>query len=63
MSPGQETPIENAVIMLVVSGSKIKREPSGRIGHQNNGYCTKHGFGFLGSTVLGHIDKLLQYLS
>jgi hypothetical protein len=33
MSPGQETPIENAVIVLAVSRSKIEREPARRIGH------------------------------
>jgi hypothetical protein len=61
MSPAQETPIENAVIMLAVSGSKIEREPAIRIGHQNKCYCPKHSFSFLGAAVLARIDKPLQY--
>ena len=48
MSPGQDIPvaIENAVIMLAISASKIERESARRIGHQNNGYCPKHSFSF-----------------
>jgi hypothetical protein len=46
MSPGQDipAPLENAVVMAAVSGSKIEREPASRIGHQNNSYCPKHSF-------------------
>jgi hypothetical protein len=64
MSPGQDIPvaIENAIIMLAVSASKIECRSARRIAHQNNGYCPKHRFSFLGPTVLGRIDKLLQYL-
>ena len=38
MSPGQDIPVanENAIIILVVSASKIKRRFARRIGHQNN---------------------------
>ena len=38
MSPGQDIPvaIENAVIMLAISASKIERRFARRIGHQNN---------------------------
>jgi hypothetical protein len=65
MSPGQDIPVatENAIIILVVSASKIKRRFARRIGHQKNGHCRKHRFSFLDPTVLGHIDVLLQYLS
>jgi hypothetical protein len=39
MSPGQDIPVanENAIIILVVSASKIERGFARRIGHQNNG--------------------------
>jgi hypothetical protein len=65
MTPGQYIPVanENAIIILVVSASKIKHRFARRICHQKNGYCRKHRFSFLGRTVLGRIDKLLQYLS
>jgi len=47
--PTIPTPIENAITMLVVAGSKIEREPARRIGHQNNGCFPKHSFSFLGT--------------
>jgi hypothetical protein len=48
MSPGQYIPVanENAIIILVVSASKIKRRFARRIGHQNNCWCTKHSLVF-----------------
>ena len=48
MSPGQDIPVanENAIIILVVSASKIKRRFARRICHQNNGLCPRHGFSF-----------------
>jgi hypothetical protein len=48
MSPGQYVPVadENAIIILVVSASKIKRRFARRIGHQNNCLCTKHSYIF-----------------
>ena len=54
MNPGQDIPVatENAIIILVVSASKIKRRFARRTGHQKNGHCRKHRFSFLGRTVL-----------
>jgi hypothetical protein len=48
MSPGQDIPVanENAIIILVVSASKIKRRFARRIGHPKNGWCPRHGFSF-----------------
>jgi hypothetical protein len=48
MSPGQDilAAIESAVIILADFASKIERGSARRIGHQNNGYCPKHSFGF-----------------
>ena len=43
MSPGHDIPaaIENAVIMVAVSASKIERGSARRIGHQNDGLLSE----------------------
>src|SRR5258708_8207000 len=46
MSAGQDSPA--GIKTLAVSAEKIGRGSARRIGHENNGYCPKHRFNFLG---------------